>query len=92
MTANGATSEHRRGWVTGVDSAPDSLAVNQAHWDERAAPHAASPDYAVARFRADGVPWNALPGQMHEVDDNEWRLTDRPDRLPHSYTLQAVER
>ena len=36
----------------------------------------------------DTVPWNALPGQMVEAGD-EWRLRDRPERLPHSYTLQA---
>lgn len=37
----------------------------------------------------DSVPWNALPGQMTLIGD-EWRLTDRPERLPHSYTLQAL--
>jgi SAM-dependent methyltransferase len=36
------------------------------------------------------VPWEALPGQMHQLPDGEWQLTDRPERLPHSYTLQAV--
>jgi len=36
------------------------------------------------------VPWEALPGQMHKIDGNEWQLADRPWRLPHSYTLQAV--
>jgi SAM-dependent methyltransferase len=36
------------------------------------------------------VPWEALPGQMHQLADGEWQLTDRPERLPHSYTLQAV--
>jgi SAM-dependent methyltransferase len=36
------------------------------------------------------VPWNALPGQMRELDNGEWQLIDRPERLPHSYTLQAV--
>ena len=36
------------------------------------------------------VPWQAMPGQMHEIPGGEWRLTDRPERLPHSYTLQAV--
>src|SRR3954467_11569506 len=30
-----------------------SLAVNRAHWDERAPAHAASPDYAVDRFATD---------------------------------------
>jgi SAM-dependent methyltransferase len=36
------------------------------------------------------VPWNALPGKMRQVDDGEWQLIDHPERLPHSYTLQAV--
>lgn len=40
----------------------------------------------------DSVPWQALPGQMERLDGGEWRLTDRPSRLPHSYTLQAVKR
>jgi SAM-dependent methyltransferase len=35
------------------------------------------------------VPWEALPGRMTEVGDGEWQLTDRPERLPHTYTLQA---
>jgi len=38
----------------------------------------------------DSVPWDALPGQMERLPSGEWRLTDRPCRLPHSYTLQAV--
>jgi SAM-dependent methyltransferase len=37
------------------------------------------------------VPWCALPGRMTEVGNGEWRLTDRPDRLPLTYTLQAVK-
>lgn len=40
----------------------------------------------------DSVPWTALPGQMVEVAGNEWQLADRPERIPHSYTLQAVKR
>jgi len=40
----------------------------------------------------DSVPWNALPGQMEQLGGGEWRLIDRPWRLPHSYTLQAVKR
>lgn len=40
----------------------------------------------------DSVPWEALPGQMTRDELGEWRLTDRPWRLPHSYTLQAVKR
>jgi SAM-dependent methyltransferase len=37
----------------------------------------------------DSVPWNALPGQMSQLADGEWRVTDCPARLPHTYTLQA---
>ena len=42
----------------------------------------------------DSVPWEALPGQMSVVPgtNHEWQLTDRPERLAHSYTLQAVKR
>lgn len=40
----------------------------------------------------DSVPWDALPGQMERTADSEWRLADRPWRLAHSYTLQAVKR
>ena len=40
----------------------------------------------------DSVPWDALPGQMEPVGGGEWRLADRPWRLPHTYTLQAVRR
>ena len=39
----------------------------------------------------DTVPWEALEGQMEQVGLGEWRLADRPERLPHSYTLQAVK-
>jgi SAM-dependent methyltransferase len=40
----------------------------------------------------DSVPWDALPGQMERIGGGEWRLADRPWRLPHTYTLQAVKR
>ncbi len=40
----------------------------------------------------DSVPWEALPGQMTQIELGEWRLTDRPWRLAHSYTLQAIKR
>jgi hypothetical protein len=36
------------------------------------------------------VPWNPLPGQT-VVRDGEWFLAQRPERLPMSYTLQAVK-
>jgi SAM-dependent methyltransferase len=39
----------------------------------------------------DSVPWEGLPGRMHR-EDGEWRLTEKPERLPLSYTLQAVKR
>ncbi len=39
----------------------------------------------------DSVPWNALPGMMERTELDEWRLTDRPWRLPHSYTLRATK-
>jgi SAM-dependent methyltransferase len=39
----------------------------------------------------DSVPWDALPGQMERLHGGEFRLTDRPWRLAHSYTLQAVK-
>ena len=40
----------------------------------------------------DSVPWEALPGQMERLGGGEWRLRDRPERLPHTYTLQAAKR
>ncbi|MGH9132860.1 MAG: class I SAM-dependent methyltransferase [Ilumatobacteraceae bacterium] len=40
----------------------------------------------------DSVPWPALGDQMEELPNGEFRLVDRPERLPHSYTLQARKR
>lgn len=40
----------------------------------------------------DTVPWDALPGLMERVGSGEYRLADRPWRLPVTYTLQAVKR
>jgi SAM-dependent methyltransferase len=37
------------------------------------------------------VPWNALPGQMSDIGGGEWQLSDRPERVAHSYTLQAIK-
>ncbi len=38
----------------------------------------------------DSVPWEALPGLMvHDELTDEWRLRDRPERLPASFTLTA---
>ncbi len=39
----------------------------------------------------DSVPWMALPDQMRLGEDGEWRLVDRPERLPLTYTLQALK-
>jgi SAM-dependent methyltransferase len=39
----------------------------------------------------DSVPWEGLPGRMRR-DGGEWRLIEHPERLPLSYTLQAVKR
>ena len=39
----------------------------------------------------ESVPWDALPGQMEELPGREFRLSERPWRLAHSYTLQAVK-
>jgi SAM-dependent methyltransferase len=39
----------------------------------------------------DSVPWEALPGQMQRDELDEWRLRDGRERLPLSYTLQAVK-
>ena len=40
----------------------------------------------------DSVPWQAIPGQMVQVEHGEWRLREQPERMPHTYTLQAVRR
>lgn len=40
----------------------------------------------------DSAPWEALPGKMTCDDAGEWRLTERPERLACTYTLQAVKR
>lgn len=37
----------------------------------------------------DCIPWCAMPGSMLLCDDGEYRLIERRDRLPLSYTLQA---
>ena len=40
----------------------------------------------------DTVPWEALPGRMVQGELGEWRLREQPERLPLTYTLQAVRR
>jgi 2-polyprenyl-3-methyl-5-hydroxy-6-metoxy-1,4-benzoquinol methylase len=38
----------------------------------------------------DSVPWEALPGAMaYDEVSGEWRLSERPERLPASFTLTA---
>ncbi len=39
----------------------------------------------------DSVPSEQLPGMMVRIGAKEWRLAERPTRLPLSYTLQAVK-
>jgi hypothetical protein len=40
----------------------------------------------------DSAPDQALPGLMRREGDGEWRLTEHGERLPLSYTLQAIKR
>ena len=40
----------------------------------------------------DSAPNEALPGHMRREGDGEWRLIEHGERLPLSYTLQAVKR
>ena len=40
----------------------------------------------------DSVPWQALTHGMEKTPDGEWRLADRRERVPLTYTLQARKR
>jgi SAM-dependent methyltransferase len=40
----------------------------------------------------DSAPWNAFPSMSVQGEDDQWRLADRPWRLPQTYTLQARKR
>jgi len=40
----------------------------------------------------DSIPWDAFPGHTEELPGGEFRLKDRPWRLPHSYTISATKR
>jgi 2-polyprenyl-3-methyl-5-hydroxy-6-metoxy-1,4-benzoquinol methylase len=40
----------------------------------------------------DSAPWMPLAGHMTRDEQGEWRLTDHPERLPATYTLQARRR
>ena len=46
----------------------------------------------TALVEHDSVPWNALVGAMEEIGGGEWRLRDRPERLPHTFTVAATKR
>ncbi len=39
----------------------------------------------------DTVPWQALQGHMRLRGNGEWEIIDRPERVPLSFTLQAVK-
>lgn len=44
----------------------------------------------TALVEHDSVPWDALPGLMtYDAETGEFRLADRPERLPASFTLTA---
>lgn len=43
----------------------------------------------TALVEHESVPWCALPGLMEEGADGEWRLIDRPERVPLTFTLEA---
>jgi len=46
----------------------------------------------ITRFvEHDSAPWPALPGIMERLESGEFRLADRPSRLPCTYTLQAIK-
>jgi hypothetical protein len=36
------------------------------------------------------VPWDGLGGRMRQLPGGEFQISARPERLPHTYTLQAV--
>jgi hypothetical protein len=38
------------------------------------------------------IPWEARPGEMTRGSDGEFRLIDKPERLPLSFTLQGIKR
>jgi SAM-dependent methyltransferase len=37
----------------------------------------------------DSIPWDAFPGHTEQLPGGEFRVKDRPGRLPHSYTITA---
>ena len=39
----------------------------------------------------DSVPWDPFPGFTEELPGGEYRIKDRPWRLPHSYTISATK-
>ncbi len=44
----------------------------------------------TALVEHESIPWDALPGRMVVDEHGEWRLADRPERLPASFTIEAV--
>jgi hypothetical protein len=69
-----------------------SARINRASWGERAPALLDAGMELTGLVEHDSVPWEALPRQMELTSEKEWRLRDRPWRLAHSYTLQAVKR
>lgn len=72
-------------------SAPDMIAFNHGLAEIFNALWAV--DMEITLFEEhDTVPWPALGDQMEQIGPGEYRLIDRPERLPHSYTLRARRR
>lgn len=52
-----------------------------------------SADMTITMFdEHDTIPWKAQGDLMHDVGGGEFRLVDRSNRMPMSYTLRAVRR
>lgn len=75
------------------DPRKDHLVAIEYPYFETAEPTGDEPStYASAGEEHDCVPYRALGDQMEPHPDHpgEFRLADRPERLPTSYTLRAV--
>ncbi len=74
----------------------DYRTVNRASWDERAVVHAASPFCGLDRLVEDPTALSPVVLVFTGIGALSWlpsiRRVDRPERLPMSYTLQAVRR
>ena len=77
---------------TDVRSSPTTARTSGTTGWARSSPHSWRNGLRLTMLEEhDSVPWDALPGMMDALPDGEFRLRDRPERLAHSYTLQAVK-